>query len=166
MIFTTGKKEHIPTIKNIAERTWPGTYGDILTREQIDYMINMMYSSDALSEQMDVLNHHFLLIEDNDTGNIQGFVSYEFDYKSYNKTKLHKLYVLPEYHSLGIGRILIDKVCEEACKHGNASVLLNMNRFNKSLGFYERVGFKIIGEEDIDIGNGFLMEDYIFERQV
>jgi len=166
MEIIIGKKEHMPAIWDIAVSTWPETYGNILTQDQIDYMLDMMYSSKALTEQMTNLGHHFLMVKQDNAQKFQGFVSYEFDYKGENKTKLHKLYVLPECHGTGIGRVLIDKVCEAAGKHGNTSVLLNMNRFNKSLGFYKHIGFEIVGQEDIDIGNGFLMEDYIFEKQV
>jgi len=166
MNIIVGNTTHIPFIWDIALKTWPETYGNILTQEQIDYMLDMMYSTGALTEQMTDLNHHFLLISENDSEHFRGFVSYEFNYKGTNKTKLHKLYVLPEYHGSGMGRILIDKVCEAAHDFGNESVLLNMNRQNETLGFYKHIGFEIVAEENIDIGNGFLMEDYIFEKKV
>lgn len=166
MEIIIGNVEHIPAIFNIAANTWPHTYGSILTPRQIEYMLDMMYSSKALDEQMDKLGHHFYLIKEDTSSHWQGFVSFEYDYKGSQNTKLHKLYVLPECHGSGMGRILIDKVCEEARNYGNKSVLLNMNRNNETLGFYKHIGFEIVGEEDIDIGNGFLMEDYIFEKQV
>ncbi len=166
MEIVAGKEEHIPVIWDIAAKTWPGTYGDILTEEQIGYMLDMIYSTASLTEQMTQLGHKFVMIKEETSDHYQGFVSYEFDYKGSNKTKLHKLYVLPGCHGSGMGRILIDKVCEAAKEYGNTSVLLNMNRWNKTLGFYKHIGFEIVDEEDIDIGNGFLMQDYVFEKQL
>ena len=44
------------------------------------------------------------------------------------------------------------------------ALTLNVNRFNKAIDFYLKNGFKIIKEENIEIGNGFLMEDYVMEK--
>ncbi|NDW09378.1 GNAT family N-acetyltransferase [Dysgonomonas sp. 520] len=160
-----GKTEHIPIIQDIANKTWHITYGNILTKEQSEYMLDMMYSDKSLLEQMQN-GQHFFLAKSPYTGNIMGFVSYEFNYKGQNKTKLHKLYVLPESQGSGLGKILINAVVEKAREHNSSAVSLNMNRNNKALDFYKRMGFEIAGEEDINIGNGYLMEDYIFEKVI
>lgn len=165
MKFTTGKPEHISVIQDIAQKTWGDTYGHILTENQIEYMLDMMYSACSLEEQMNVLHHHFLLAKREDSDDFEGFVSFELNYIE-GKTKIHKLYVLPQTHGTGMGRALIDKVAEMAKANDNISILLNMNRFNKTMGFYKHMGFNIIREEDIDIGNGFLMEDYVFEKML
>lgn len=157
---------HARQIQDIAVVTWADTYKDLLSDEQRNYMLEMMYSSDALNTQMNESGHHFYLIKEDNALQWQGFVSYEYDYKNADRTKLHKLYVLPECHGSGLGRILIDLVCRDAKEYGNKSVTLNMNRDNPTLNFYKHIGFEIIGEEDIDIGNGFLMEDYIFEKKL
>lgn len=157
---------HISEIKQIAIKSWEITYSEILSQEQFDYMIEMMYSHTALNKQMTELNHHFLLINDSSTSNYYGFVSYELNYKDQPKTKIHKLYLLPECKGLGMGRLLMNKVIEAAKFANNSHLSLNMNRSNKSLGFYQQMGFEIVGEEDINIGNGYLMEDYIFEKKI
>lgn len=156
----------IAQIRQIAIKSWEITYSDILSQEQFEYMVEMMYSDNALTKQMTEQNHHFLLIRDSLSSNYNGFVSYEFNYKGQPQTKIHKLYLLPECKGKGMGRILIDKVASLAQKANNHSLSLNMNRDNKSLGFYKQMGFEIVGEEDINIGNGYLMEDFIFEKQI
>lgn len=166
MNIIVGKLDNIPVIANIAQQTWNIAYKNILTIEQINYMLEMMYSNNALTEQMTKLNHHFLLIKDEPANLFIGFVSFELNYKNSNKTKLHKLYVLPEYHGKGLGQILIDEVIQRARNNKNQFVNLNVNRNNKAKNFYEHMGFTISGKEDIDIGNGFLMEDYILEFKV
>ena len=49
---------------------------------------------------------------------------------------------------------------------GCKSLHLNVNRFNKSVDFYKNLGFIIIGEEDIDIGKEYLMEDFVMELKL
>lgn len=166
MEIVVATKEHIPVIQKIAKETWFDTYAKLLSKEQIDYMLNMMYSSDVLKSQMDADNFCFLLVRQENTESFFGFVSYETSYMETNKTKLHKLYILPQCQATGAGRIFVDKVCEGARKAGNDIVFLHMNRDNKALNFYKRMGFEIVGEGDFDIGGGFLMEDYIFEKKL
>lgn len=166
MKILKGMQDIIPAVRDIAGKTWAVTYANILSQEQIDYMLEMMYSQEALEKQMIDQDHHFLIVQDEEKDYILGFVSYELNYNGGNKTKIHKLYVLPDCHGAGIGRNLVEKVCEIAQLHNNDIISLNMNRFNKTLGFYKRMGFEIVGEEDIDIGNGYLMEDYIFEKRL
>lgn len=166
MEIIQGNTSHIPTIQDIAIKSWRITYADILSPEQRKYMIEMMYSTTALNKQITEQNHHFLLIKDESSSDYQGFISYEFNYKNQPKTKIHKLYLLPECKGKGMGRILINKVIALAQSADNNFLSLNMNRDNKSLGFYKQMGFEIVKEEDNDIGNGYLMEDYIFEKKI
>lgn len=164
MNIVAATADHIPLIRNIALETWPHVYADILTNGQIGYMLDMMYSTAALNDQMVRQQHHFLMIKEPTSESFGGFASYLFDHEGSRKTKLHKLYVLPRCHGTGMGRILIDRVCREAHNHNQTSVQLNMNRQNKTLGFYQHMGFEIVGEEDIDIGGGYWMEDYVLEK--
>lgn len=157
---------YIPTIQRIADKTWEITYRPIISKSQIDYMLDMMYSTSSLKQQMLLLKHQFVLIKEKSSNEFQGFVSFEHDYKKTNSTKLHKLYVLPNCQGKGLGKQLINIVCERSKEYGNQSVLLNMNRDNKAIDFYKSMGFNIIAEEDIDIGNGYLMEDFVFEKQL
>lgn len=148
----------ISRIQSIAHITWPETFREILTPQQIEYMLNWMYSYDALSKAIGDPNQSFWLFTED--GNTFGFAGIEHRYEGRNATKLHKIYVLPEAQGKKVGQRLMERVKEEARKAGSGELLLNVNRYNKAAGFYERLGFQIVGEEDIDIGNGYLMEDY------
>jgi ribosomal protein S18 acetylase RimI-like enzyme len=74
--------------------------------------------------------------------------------------------LLPETQGKGIGRTIIDEI--EKLAHQNSSKLLslNVNRFNEALSFYQKIGFEIVAEENIAIGNGYLMEDYRMEKKI
>lgn len=149
----------IPLIQSIAQKTWPETFKDILSAEQIVYMLEWMYSTDALSKSINDPSQSFWLLEDE--GNYLGFAGIEHRYKGKNTTKLHKIYVLPEAQGKHIGKQLMEQVFNEARNAGSAELLLNVNRHNNATEFYKRLGFTIILEENIDIGNGYLMEDYV-----
>ncbi|MBN8821157.1 MULTISPECIES: GNAT family N-acetyltransferase [unclassified Spirosoma] len=165
MITITQATEHdLPTIQDIAHRTWPNTFGEILSPDQISYMLDMMYSLEALKSQVNDKQHVFLLAKEDTTQEFLGYSSYELNYKGQPLTKIHKIYLLPASQGKGVGRLLIDAVAEVAKANNNDRLGLNVNRYNKAIQFYERVGFSIVGNEDIDIGDGFLMEDFVMEK--
>ena len=153
-----------PAIQRIAHQTWPATFGHILSVEQLNYMLNWMYTPEAIVEQVEQKKHVFLIATD-DAGDTVGYVSYEVDYKP-TITKIHKLYLLPQTQGQGIGRLLIDEVAQRALAAGNIALGLNVNRQNRAVQFYERMGFSVVAHEDIDIGNGYLMQDFIMQKQL
>jgi ribosomal protein S18 acetylase RimI-like enzyme len=157
----TAAPQQLSVVREIALDTWPHTFGDILSPEQISYMMGMMYSEAALQQQTVQKGHVFLLAEvDSVYG---GFASYELHYKQQPVCKLHKIYILPSMQGRQVGKALIAEVARIAREAGMQKVSLNVNRDNKAAGFYERLGFRKTGEEDIDIGNGFFMNDAIME---
>ena len=157
-------EQDLPIIQDIAYKTWPTTFGEILSPSQISYMLEMMYSWDALNEQIKDKKHVFLLAQDVDSQAYLGYISYELAYQKQPLTKIHKIYLLPASQGKGVGRIFIDHVGATALRHGNTRLGLNVNRYNKAIQFYERMGFSVVGTEDIDIGDGFLMEDFVMEK--
>lgn len=155
--------EDYEIIRRLADRTWYHTYLSILSREQLDYMMEMMYSPAAFTEQLSLKNHHFLLASED--GIFLGFASYELNYHS-ETAKIHKLYVVPEAQGKGVGQKLLSVIENEALKNSNDKIVLNVNRFNKAINFYQKAGFEKAGEEDINIGNGYLMEDFIMRKEI
>lgn len=157
-------KKDISIIQKIAHETWPLTFKNILSEKQIDYMLEMMYSTDSITDQLLNLNHKYLLFKD-DLADFAGYISYQFDYIA-RSTKIHKIYVLPGMQGKGIGKKLIEEVEHRAKLYKNRNLLLNVNRNNKAIQFYEHMGFCINKIENIDIGNGFFMEDYIMNKNI
>jgi ribosomal protein S18 acetylase RimI-like enzyme len=148
----TGKD--ITLIKNLAYEIWLEAYGKILSSKQMAYMLDLIYSEASLQKQTEQ-GHHFLIVEE-DTKPV-AFA----DYNNLKDTvyKLQKIYALPSQQGKGIGRLLIDHVIKKVKKAGGTTLLLNVNRHNKAKLFYEHLGFKVISEEDIDIGEGYFMND-------
>ena len=154
----------IKVIREIAFKTWPVTYGEILSRAQIDYMLDLFYSEETLTDKLANIGHDFLVLKENEI--CHGFASCEHHYLNSNCTRLHKLYFLPEYQGKGMGKLMLDKIVALAKDNKTDKISLNVNRFNKAFVFYQKMGFEIIADEDIPIGQGYLMEDYIMEKQL
>lgn len=146
----------IASIQRIVAISWPATYGDILSPEQLNYMIDLIYSDAALINQFNQ-GHHFYILWEQQTA--MGFI----DIQTLNDTdcKLHKIYLLPGHQGKGYGKILLNFAIEKARQMGGKALKLNVNRYNKALGFYQRMGFKTILEVDIPIGQGYYMNDYV-----
>lgn len=157
----TAAPHQLPIVRDIALVTWPHTFGEILTPQQIAYMLDMMYSPAVLQQQVATQGVVFLLADVD--GEYGGFAGYELHYKQQPVCKLHKIYVLPTMQGKQVGKALLDEVTRIARDAGMQRISLNVNRSNKATGFYERIGFTKTGEEDIDIGNGFFMNDAIME---
>lgn len=161
MEIRKASQEDYKTILDIAAITWDEAYKTILSEAQLEYMMDMMYSAASFTDQLSIKGHHFII--GSVDGKDLGFASYELNYR-YGTTKLHKLYVLPETQGTGMGRALITAVENAAKSNGNDKVSLNVNRFNKAIHFYEKSGYIKAGEEDVQIGSGYVMEDYIMEK--
>lgn len=148
----------IADVRRIAHVTWPDAYGNILSPQQMEYMLNWMYSETSLQEQMNKGHQFFISELDN---NIFGFasVSAEGD----GVFKLNKLYVVPITQKTGAGKALLMEVVNYAKENGGNKLILQVNRVNNAKGFYEKHGFVITKEIDLGIGEGFFMNDYIME---
>lgn len=157
------KEEDLATIKKLAEQTWPTAYGDIISQEQIVFMLDKMYNQGELLGQLRE-GHTFLIASElkEDVG-FAGFSVVDSENHVY---KLHKLYVLPKMHGKGVGKILMNEVVDQIKVQGAKFLQLNVNRDNKAKDFYEKAGFKIKETVDLDIGNGFFMNDYVMEKTV
>ena len=163
MTLTPATPADLPTIERLARVIWPPTFRDILSPEQIEYMLEMMYSQAALREQVAERGHQFLLLREGETA--IGYTSYQLDYLP-GTTKIHKIYLLPQTQGKGYGRALIDAVTNRARAAGQQRLRLDVNYQNPAVGFYQHLGFDIIERVDTKIGEGFLMEDYVLERKL
>lgn len=150
----------IPAIREMANVVFRKTYAKILSPQQMEYMMDWMYSQESLLKQMTILGHVFYI-----DGN-KGYVSFRYDRKLEDGTELYhleKLYVMPEYQGTGLGLRLFNIVVESVKKlaHNHARIELNVNRYNTAVTFYEHLGMYKAETGDFPIGMGFYMNDYI-----
>ncbi len=156
-------KNEMFVVREIAQITWPITYREILSSEQLDYMFEWMYNLETLQNQVEEGQLFYVLKEN---GKPLGFIGIELFSSEKNDLKIQKIYVLPDAQGKGVGKKLIEKAIEIAQEKGIEQVILNVNRFNKAVSFYKKLDFKITSEVNIDIGKGYLMEDYIMNYTI
>ncbi len=153
-----------PLIRTLASNIWEPTYGSILSREQLDYMFEMMYSNESLQKQMSELHHQFFVIYAD--GVPSGYLSIETVEK--DLYEFQKIYSLPSLHGSGIGRFIIEQgIAYLKTIHPSPfTIELNVNRHNPAVGFYKHMGFHEHATRDFHIGNGYYMNDYIMRMEV
>ncbi len=156
-------KQDIPVIIALAQATWEPTYRGILSKAQIDFMFNEMYDPSALEAQMTKMGHTFLLLYVEDKP--AGYASYSAKAENNTVFKLQKLYLLPELHGRGLGKLLVTAIEDKVKEEGGKVLELNVNRYNPARAFYERAGFSFHREEDIPIGE-FWMNDFIMRKEL
>ena len=146
-------------IHKLAWQIFPETYKEILSKEQIEYMMEWMYSLESIRQQMEEEGHVYLIAcEECEAA---GYVSVQQQGK--DLFHLQKIYVLPEYQGTGAGKFLFEKAIRFVKEKHPApcTMELNVNRNNKAVHFYKKMGMKVAREGDFHIGNGFYMNDYI-----
>lgn len=153
--------DDIPLIRTLARQIWPQTYERILTPGQISYMMNLIYSHEALEHQL-ASGHQFIIVYN--AAIPVGFASFsEVEPTIY---KLQKIYLLSNQQGRGTGKFTIQQVIADIQPRGATALRLNVNRHNKAKGFYEKLGFTVIAEQKMDIGSGYVMDDYVMEKSL
>ena len=150
------------TIRTLAEAVWWPTYRPILAEPQIQYMLDTLYDLESIRNQVTTGEQTYLLLSEDDKP--VGFASYSPRKENPAIYKLHKLYCLPETKGRGYGSALLAEVEKAVQASGIHLLELNVNRYNPAKGFYEKMGFIIVSEEDIDIGGGYWMNDFVMRK--
>ena len=153
---------YIPVIRSLAIISWQSAYKEILSASQMDYMLKLNYSEAALQKQIQEQHQQFIIASDKIEA--VGFASYSIkNAEEPTVFRLHKIYINPCQQGNGIGKILLAHIISDIKPKGATSLELNVNRYNTALHFYLKAGFEIIKEEDIDIGAGYFMNDYLMK---
>ncbi|CAN5526627.1 GNAT family N-acetyltransferase [soil metagenome] len=150
-------------IRYIADLTWQDVYGPILQQEQIDFMLGEIYSLEKLRSQIENMEQTFLLLIVGDKP--VAFAGFSPRSENPDIYKLHKLYCLPETQGKGYGKVLLNAVIDKTREAGIHTLDLNVNRYNNAKSFYEKMGFRVVYEEDIPIGPYF-MNDFVMRKEL
>ncbi len=156
--------EDIPTISAVARVTWLAHYPGILSFQQIFYMLSRMYNAAQLEQEIEggEIAFFLALME----GEAVGFCSAGPSDEP-TAWKLHKLYVHPASQKQGVGRQLLLAAETEALRHSASTLILNVNKKNqKAIEAYRKYGFEKETEVTIDIGQGYVMDDFILRKSL
>lgn len=157
LLFRSATPADIPLLQSLAHAIWHEAYRGIITPEQIAYMLRMMYSDRAIADEI-ARGIVWEIIEHN--GNACGFISYSL--ADNNVVKLSKVYFKAGARGVGLARVALERIIDYARDNRRTSVHLTVNKQNRrAIRAYEKSGFVIADAAVFDIGNNFVMDDYI-----
>jgi ribosomal protein S18 acetylase RimI-like enzyme len=154
----------LPAVAELAGVIWRRHYPGIISVEQIEYMLARGYSLAALrrfiTEEGAGLDLAYL------GERLTGFTAY-YRPDDPRELKLDKLYIHHDFRGLGIGRSLIASAEAATIAQHRTTLILNVNKNNvQAIRAYERNGFSVREAMVVDIGGGFVMDDYVMAKQL
>ncbi len=154
-------KEQISKVAALAEVIWHQHFTPIIGREQVIYMVEKFQSEAALEQQIANGYEYYQLFDGDE------FCGYCGIHPENEKLFLSKLYIKKEARGRHIASHAMNFLKDICREHGLSAIWLTCNKHNNNtLAIYDHLGFKIIDTQVADIGNGFVMDDYILELPV
>ena len=148
-------------VRRIADDVWPKTFREILSPEQIVYMMKMMYAPEVMEKELASGVHFRVARVDGVPAGYTSWAAYTIP----GTAKLHKVYLLQEFQGRGIGSAMLADAAEQARRAGFTRLRLNVNKHNeRARRAYFRNGFTDVEAVKIDIGGGFFMDDFVMEK--
>ncbi|MEJ7708419.1 MAG: GNAT family N-acetyltransferase [Pyrinomonadaceae bacterium] len=157
------RADHLPGIAALAAVIWRAYYPGIISVEQIDYMLERMYDVEVLRDDINTrgISIDRLLLRGDA---LIGFAAYGPAEQS-REMKLHKLYLHPDEQRKGYGTLLLQHVESTARERGYHSLILAVNKVNRgAIEAYRRNAFTVRESVIVDIGGGFVMDDFIMVK--
>jgi ribosomal protein S18 acetylase RimI-like enzyme len=152
------------SIAALARRIWLAHYISIISKEQIEYMLGGRFTPDNLARYVDAGDRWFDVLRVDDA--IVGYCSHAL-LADPREVKLEQLYLLPELHGLGFGKRMMVHIEAHVRELGRDTLVLQVNKGNtKAASVYLRAGFEVREEVCIDIGGGYVMDDFIMQKRV
>lgn len=160
-IVTVHTLAEIETLEQLAKEIWREHFTSLIGESQVEYMLEKFQSSEAVRAQIKAGSEYFMGFIGNEAVGYFG-LNPDIDIK---KTMLSKIYVKSDARGSGVGSVFLEFV-ENWCRSvGMETLWLSVNRFNSdSVDWYQQHGFVIVDEVKKDIGNGFILDDYIMEK--
>ena len=154
----TLNRQDFPQLAQTADRIWRQSYMTLLGREQIDYMLEMFQSEKAFERQASEGYIYRGVFAD---GRLVGYTGSR---REDSRIFLSKLYLDKEFHGMGVGRKMLEDVISQFPEC--TSLYLTVNKHNPSFEIYRHWGFEVTDAVVTDIGQGYVMGDYIMELKL
>jgi len=153
--------DSIRAIESMAKQIWREYYPFLCSKEQIDYMLEMFQSEKAIISQIKQ-GYRYYLIRHKEAP--AGYISFKINA---DNVFLSKLYLKSNLRGIGLGKKMLEFVEKTSLENKISIINLHVNKKNlNSLKLYEKAGFKIKKSLVTDIGNGFVMDDYLMEKEL
>ena len=154
--------EEIKNTAKLAKQIWNQHFITIISQSQIDYMVEKFQSEKAMTKQISEGYTYYNFILD---GEVIGY--FGICPKEDNTLFLSKLYLKKEYRGNGYARRAFEFMKKLAEEKGYSMIWLTVNKHNDStIAVYKKFGMEVIREEVTDIGNGYVMDDFVFGYKI
>ncbi len=153
-------EEEVLALAALAREIWNEYYVALIGQPQVDYMVARFQSPEAVRDQIAAGYEYFVVRSD---GRLIGYIALKADPQG-GGLFISKLYLHKSNRGSGTGRACMEFIEHLARERGLARLWLTVNKGNPSVKAYERLGFRIAADIVIDIGNGFVMDDYRMEK--
>lgn len=150
------------TISDLAKSIWTEHYTPIIGLDQVNYMLEKFQSEIAIQNQINIDNYKYYLIIDENTA--IGYLSIK---NNDDALFLSKIYIDKSCRGKGLGKIAINFIEEQAKDLNCQTIYLTVNKYNiNSIVAYQKIGFIKTEELVVDIGNGYIMDDFRMEKLI
>lgn len=151
-------EEDLHKIAELAEIIWHQHFTPIIGKEQVIYMVDKFQSFPALKEQLTSGYEYYRIFDQDD------FCGYCGIHPENGKLFLSKLYLKKEARGRHLASQTFNFLKQLCRERGLSAIWLTCNKHNdNTLAVYRHLGFKTVDTQVADIGNGFVMDDYIME---
>lgn len=142
----------------MAREIWNEHYRGMINREQLDYVVQEFQSAQAVARQIQEGTEYYLIKKGDD---FLGYIALQED----KGLHISKYYLYKKMRGMGYGRQAMDFMEQRAAQNNIERIWLMCNRDNSdALKVYKKLGFKITGKEDVNLGKGYVEPDYILEK--
>ena len=157
-------RDDFECVADVARRIWIEHYITIISQDQIDYMLSGRFTPENLERYIGATDKWFYVLRL--AGVVVGYCSFAKTVTP-GEMKLEQLYLSPSLHGRGLGKRMMRWVEQETLARDCQTLMLQVNKQNtKSIDVYRRGGFQVREELVVDIGSGFVMDDYIMEKRL
>jgi ribosomal protein S18 acetylase RimI-like enzyme len=157
--FRPAERADLPTIAGLAQEIWREHYPGIISAEQIEYMLERLYARGALEAQWAAGRRFWLATFDTAAA---GYAAASVE-DAGETLFLNSLYVRGAARGQGLGAGLLGATA--GAFPAARRIRLTVNRQNfRAINFYFKSGFVIAGLADKDIGDGYVMNDFVMTR--
>lgn len=154
--------EQLRQLSVLADEIWHDHFVDIIGKAQTDYMVEKFQSYEAMKGQIKKKNYSYYAMLEN--GEIIGYFAIMPDG---DKLFLSKLYIHKSHRGKHYASRAFEFMRDYCLKNGFNAIWLTVNRHNdNTIKVYLKKGFEIVREQKADIGNGFVMDDYVMEMKI
>lgn len=163
MIQKVADIHDIEITATLAHKIWNEHYVAIIGQQQVDYMLDKFQSIHAIKTQINNGYAYFLIFKDHKA---VGYLCLIAD-KASKKLMISKIYTEKAVRGNGFGLQLIDFTKKIACETAMNTIWLTVNRYNSNtIKWYQKLNFEIVKEVKMDIGNNYIMDDFVLELEL